>query len=146
MSAGVTLELKGFKEVINVFNKLPTKMQRKALTPALRAGAKIIQTEVKRTMRKDTSKNIKYLKIKSIKRTRTGIGVMIVTGTRDQLGIAGDDPYYYPAIQEYGKKGFSGDRAQRNALRKKKDEATRVIGTRLKLEQEKLISAMKKVR
>ena len=142
----MNLELEGFREVKAVFDNLPLKMQKKAVRPSLRAGAKVIHKDGKRRMAKLTGKNRKFFKVKSIKRSRQSIGVMIITGTREQLGIAGDDPFYYPAIQEHGSKNMKGDKAQTLALRTKRHEAIRAIGTRLSIEQNKIIAAMKKVR
>ena len=35
-------------------------------------------------------------------KTRKKIGVRVSTGTREELGIAADDPYYYPMAVEVG--------------------------------------------
>ena len=44
----------------------------------------------------------KKMKVKAIKRTRTAVGRLVVTPSRDDLGIPAKYPGYYPAFLEFG--------------------------------------------
>lgn len=44
----------------------------------------------------------KNMQVKAIKRTRTAVGRLVVTPTREALEIPKDYPGYYPAFVEYG--------------------------------------------
>lgn len=146
MSKLITLQLDGFEEVIKIFEKLPATLQKKALRPALRAGAKIILKAAKAKSAKLTGKNRRFIKIKSLKRSRKSIGVMIQTGTREQLGIPRDEQGYYPMVLEYGSKNVKRRPFMKPALRENHAAATRAIGKALEKNIEKVVKKAAKKR
>lgn len=139
MSKLFDLELKGFENVLAQFNTLEDKVQKKALRPALRAGAKIIQRAAKSKSPRASGKNRKFIKIKSIKRKRGSVGLMIQTGTRQQLEIPLDKQGYYPMVLEYGSEHVRKQPFMRPALEQNRPKATDAIGKELKKRIEKLV-------
>lgn len=99
---GVSIELLGDRLLVEAFKLLDIKMQKKIARKGLRAGGKIVLAAVKAKVPTKSGKLKKSLKLRSIKRTRTGIGVYIRTGTRAELGISERAKGYYPFSQEYG--------------------------------------------
>lgn len=147
MAKGIAkLELKGFEEVTRVFETLEPKLQKKALRPALRAGAKVIQKDAKRRAHKRSGLNARWIKVKSLKRSRKSIGVSIQTGTREQLGIPASDRGYYPFSEEFGTRTNAPHPYMKPALVTKREEATKAVGDELGKRQNKIIAGMKKVR
>lgn len=142
MSRLFDLELTGFENVLAQFNTLDDKVQKKALRPSLRAGAKIIQKAAKSKSPRLSGKNRKFIKIKSIKRTRKSIGLMIQTGTRQQLGIPLDEHGYYPMVLEYGSKNVRRQPFMKPALEQNRAKAIKAIGKEL----EKRIASIVRVR
>ena len=120
-SAGITLKLDGFEDVIKIFETLDEKMKKKALRPALRDGAKVIQKDAKRRAHKRSGANRKNIKVRAMKRSRTQFGYMVRTGTRKELGIPEDEEYYYPAVEEYGGVNHNAHPYMRPALHTQKD-------------------------
>ena len=144
----ITLELEGFKEVGKVFATLEPKMQKQALRPSLRAGAKVVLFFQKANIPSDTGRWKKSMKIKSLKRSRREIGVNIVSGTRDELGISPDDKHYYPAVIEYGdhRRGIPPRSPLRRGLKFARNQAMNKIGFTLEKKQDAIIKKMKKVK
>ncbi len=137
------LELEGFDELNKTFNALDEKLKKKPLRKALRAGAKVFQVRIKQNASAydDSGRNAKFIKVKSLKRSRTSIGAMVTTGTRDQLQIprlkkAG----YYPFTLEYGahRKGIKATRYMSRAFTSENQKAIRVIAMTLGKEIENL--------
>lgn len=146
MAQGIaTLELTGFDEVIKIFETLEPKLKKKALRPALRAGAKIILAAAKIKAHRFSGLNAKFLKVKSMKRSRKSIGVVIQTGTRQQLKIPGSDKGYYPFSEEYGTKDTPAHPYLRPALKENSMIALQAIGLELGRRQDMIIAKMKKV-
>lgn len=139
------LKISGFDEVLKVFKTLEPKLQKKALRPALRAGAKVIQKSAKQKAHRDSGLNAKFIKVKSLKRSRGQIGVMIQTGTREQLQIPKSDKGYYPFTEEFGTRKRPAHAYMKPALSEKHQEATRAVGKELGKRQDKIIAGMKKV-
>lgn len=139
------LELTGFEEVIRVFETLEPKLQNKAIQPALREGGKVIQISAKQKAHRDSGLNAKFIKVKSLKRSRGRRGVMIQTGTREQLQIPKSDKGYYPFTEEFGTRKRPAHAYMKPALEEKKEEAIRAVGKELGKRQDKIIAAMKKV-
>lgn len=135
------LELAGFEKLAKKFETLEPKLRAKALRPALRAGAKVIQKSAKAKAHKRSGKNAKFIKVKSLKRSRKQIGVAIQTGTRQELNIPRDDQGYYPFTEEYGTKNRSAHPYMRPALVEKRNEATRAVGKELEKRMKKIAEA-----
>lgn len=104
---GFDLQITGIEDVKKMFEALPLAVQKKALRPALRKGAKITLEKAKQLCPAKSGKLRKSLKVRAIKRNRKGIGVVVITGTRQELGIKPDDKSYYPFSLEYGTKNMS---------------------------------------
>lgn len=117
-AAGFEIRITGREALAKAFNALPVAIQRKALRPALRAGAKVMRESVKRTARSMLSKSgspaphvADSLKIKAMKRDRSKrgrVGFVVITAKRPDLEIEGEG--YYPAHVEYGH--LAGPRVQ----------------------------------
>jgi HK97 gp10 family phage protein len=126
---GLTLELKGFEELITKFDQLTLKLQKKYLKPSLKAGAKVIQVAAKNKAHKRSGKNARFIRVKALKRQRgRSVGSSIQTGTREQLGIPRSAKGYYPFSEEYGTKDTPAHPYMRPALAQKRGEAIKRIG------------------
>lgn len=99
---GVDISLIGDKELQKAFKKLHPKLQKKAFKKAARVAAKIVKESAKGKVPVAEGDLKKSIKVKAMKRSRTQVGVRIVAGTREELGIPADSKWYYPAIVEYG--------------------------------------------
>lgn len=98
----ITMKLIGDKKLARKFDKMPKRVQGRTVRRGLRAGAKLIQASALRLVPEDTGALAGTIKVRSGRRRRGRINMIIVTGTRDELGIDSADPYYYPAVVEYG--------------------------------------------
>ena len=135
------IELEGFEELTATFNGLEQKLRKKALRPALRAGAKVILVRAKQNAPSDSGRMRKYMKVVALKRSRTEIGVQVVNGTRDQLQIPKTKKAgYYPTVVEFGahKRNIKGSRSFTRAFLSEKQKAIRAIAQRMKQEIEKI--------
>lgn len=83
------------------FKALPEKLQKNYIRRAIRKAGKIVLADAKTNVPVLTGRLRDTLRIKSFSR-KTSVGVKIETGTREDLGIAPDDPYFYPAVLEFG--------------------------------------------
>lgn len=110
--AGFTIQITGQDALAKVFNALPVQIQRKALRPALRAGAKVLREYVKAEARSTFVKSASpaphvadTINIKAFKRDRSQrgrVGFLVITGKKEQLGIGANRDSYYPAHVEFG--------------------------------------------
>ena len=98
----VSLRLFGVKDLDAKFKKLPDRLQKKILRQSMRIAAKDVKAAVKAAVPKDTGRLRRGIEIKSIKRSRSLVGVIVRTKTREHFGISADSKWYYPAIIEYG--------------------------------------------
>lgn len=147
MAKGIArLELKGFEELGKAFDSLEPQMQKKALRPALRAGARVIQKAAKQKAHTHSGLNAKWIKVKSLKRSRGSIGVSVQTGTREQLGIPRSAKGYYPFSEEYGTRTKAAHPYMRPALSENVLQATDAIGKELEKRLDFIVSKLKKVR
>ena len=138
------LEVKGFKAVIKTFNVLDDNLQRKVLRQALRSGAKIIQKAAKaKSPVGITGNNKKFIKIKSLKRSRVTVGVAVVTGTREQLGIPRDEFGYYPMVLEYGSKHVKKQPFMKPALEQNREKVIKEIAKKIEAGIEKILRGKK---
>ena len=83
-----------------------------------------------------------------MKRSRKAIGIHIVTGTREVLGITPEDKFYYPTVQEFGDKvrGIPGRHDMRRAYLQQRKNAVKAIAKTLGKKQDEIVRKMKKVR
>lgn len=99
------------------------KLERKLKRMALATQRKIVRAGINKAMKqvKDRAKELVPVdtgklrdSIKQKRRTRRGISrAMVVTGTREELGIGANERGFYPAVLEYGTR----DRTARPYLR-----------------------------
>ena len=138
------LKIEGFEEVFKTLDTLDDKLQGKIMRPALRVGATIIEKAAKaKSPVGITGKNKRFIKVKALKRSRKTIGVMIQTGTREQLGIPRDEFGYYPMVLEFGSKNQKKDPFMKPALQQNHAKATSAIGKEVKSGLKKLLKGKK---
>lgn len=87
---------------------LPDKLERKILIRAMRQVGKFYMALAKARAPRDTGKLGATMKVRSLKRRKGRVGVMIQTGTRTQLGIDPKQRGYYPAHTEFGHRDRAG--------------------------------------
>ncbi len=110
-NASIDLSLIGDKELRKAFKKMPLTFRRRILRKAFKEVAADILQDARSLVpvsaddqRKRGGMHLRdTLKIENLKRTKgKKIGVIVVTGTREELGIDPEDKYYYPAAIELG--------------------------------------------
>lgn len=97
--ARTTVELHGDVELIRKLNSLPGRVQRGAFRTAARKSGKILASEQKRRAPVESGQTKRAIKVRAIKRTRTGVGVTVGTSQKDYTG-----DQFYAAFVEYGHK------------------------------------------
>lgn len=103
----IDLKLLGDKALQRNIDKLTNAVQKKIVRKALRAEGKLLLADIKarilsiRVTGRHTDPLARLTKLRAIKRSRSRIGVQIVTPTRDELGIP-KDAGYWPAHMELG--------------------------------------------
>ena len=109
------------KALLRELDGLPEKLQTKALRQALRDKGKEILQDARGNAREITPRLARSIKLRTLKsKTRGNIGVAIMTGTREELGISPSDRYYWPAAIELGTKHIRPRVFMRRALAKHK--------------------------
>lgn len=101
----VDISFTGDKELIRAFRKLgDEKVQKRFARGALKKGAEIIMHDWEFRIPVLTGALLSSVELVAGKRSkrRGSLGWFITTGSREQLGISPKDPFYYPAVQEYG--------------------------------------------
>jgi len=129
----VDISLLGDKALARKLHRLSVVTQRKVVRPALRAGAKPVLATALELVHRLTGGLAATLKIRALPRNRRGFfGVQVRTGTRRELGIAEDDPNFWPMALEYGHRSNWGGRVPpypylRPAMDQNRGKATRII-------------------
>lgn len=122
------------KEVRVAVRRLPRIVLGKAARRAFRAGAKIMKKGMRdQIVQKglvDTGALRDNITIFSTG-GRKGVAFKIATGTREKMGIAADDPYYYPAALEFGTPTIPPQRFIRDAFLLNAKAAERTINRQL---------------
>lgn len=95
------IELKGFEELGKALQVLPRVMRDRLVKRVMRKVGRIVQEKAQVNAPVDTG-NLRDHITFSIQQKRAWIIARVRTGTRAAMGVAADDPWYYPAIQEYG--------------------------------------------
>lgn len=98
----IDITLLGDKALQAKLDRIEQRVQKKIMRKALRDGGRPVLAAAKAKVRVDSGALKQGLKLRAVKRSRTTFGVYIRTPTRAELGIAEDDPGYYPAVIEYG--------------------------------------------
>lgn len=129
MARAVDIRILGDKKLQRKLSKLQTKVQAKTMRDASKkALIPVAKTAWDRAPFK-TGKMRDSLKIVV---ARKGVGAILKTGTRRQLGISADDPYYYPAAIEYGTNKIQPFAFLRGALHDRKPEALRILANEIR--------------
>lgn len=123
----INIELLGEPELQRKLDALDRKVQRKVVRKAIREGAKPVLAAAKAKVPVDTGALKAGLKLRALKRSRTGFGVYIRTPTRAELDIPDDDESYYPAVVEYGAEFSPPQPYMRPAMDENRDRATAKI-------------------
>lgn len=127
--ASVDIRILGDAKLSSALLKLENNVQKKLLRKAMRPAIKIIKKRaegnISRSKEKEGGKHLKdTLKIRAIsrkKRRKGVVGLSIVTGTREALGLSSDSKkdFYYPSAVELGytTRGGKKIKGQRNIIR-----------------------------
>ena len=132
MALAFDISVLGSAEIERKLGNLAVKVQRKVMRKAMRKAAKPILETAKSLVPVDEGKLRRSLKIRALKRRRGSFGVQVKTGTRDELGIAPDDPYYYPMAVETGTNKVAARPYLRPALKLNRTESLNILARELK--------------
>ncbi len=140
----IEISIGGGRELARAMRELPrvagTRVVRKAITKAMRP----VRREVLARTPVLTGALKRGIKTRAFKAARRSfiIGRVLLFPTREDLGIAADDPYYYPAAVEYGHDSVEGVNFLRGGFDAAEGEAlqilTREIGIGIEREAKKL--------
>jgi HK97 gp10 family phage protein len=116
----VSIKMTGDKELQAMLSALPEDIQRKLVKSSIRKGAERLRTAASRLApRSREKKHGKHMadtfKVRVFNR-RGKVGAKVAVGTRTELGIDPKDPYFYPAIVEYGSKNLPAHHPMRSAM------------------------------
>ncbi len=94
----------GIKEIDKKLKRLEPKVQKKVLRQSMRAGLKIVQTEMKSQIPVDKGLARKNIKVRALKRSRKRIGMEVRVAAAPGLVVtsASGKRFFYPAGIEYG--------------------------------------------
>lgn len=102
MAQAFDISLLGDKELQRQFQQLPLVVQRKLLRQSFRAALRPVLAAARARAPKVTGRMARTLRLRAMKRRRGQLGLMIISGTREALGIPPDSRSYYPAHVELG--------------------------------------------
>ena len=130
----VDISLLGDKALSKKLRRLETKVQKKIVRKALRAGARPILASAKALvpysegLRRRSGKHLRdTLKLRALKARKGRFGVQVLTGTREELGIAANESGYYPLSLEYGGGNAPAQPYLRPALDMNRVRSTRIV-------------------
>jgi HK97 gp10 family phage protein len=115
-------------EVAARLQALPDAVERRLLSRALREGGKVVLPVARSLTPVRSGRLRRSLKLRAMRRKKGRVGVLIFTGTREELQISGKDPYYYPTAVELGTSKRRARPYLRPALFRTREQATEVIG------------------
>lgn len=126
--ARLDISLIGDAELATKLGGLTDKLERKVVRQAIRKAAQLILRDAKQRAPVESGALRRNIRIKALRRSRRRVGFNVQTGTREQMGISPDDPFYYPALVELGVPGrIEGRRFMRDALRDNRDQALKIM-------------------
>ena len=131
MAKGFDISIVGDKKLIRKFKTLEAKTQKKFVRKALRAAGKPVLAAAKQKVPVREGKLKKSLKLRAIKRSRTGVGVLIKTGNREELGIKPGEKGFYPFSVEYGTANTPEQSYLRAGMDENRDKALKILGDEL---------------
>lgn len=89
-------------ELVRALEALPDNLERKVLQRAMRDSASFLLPLARARAPKRTGATAHTLFVRAMPRRKGRVGYLLLTGTRADLGIPADAPYYYPAAAEFG--------------------------------------------
>jgi len=137
--AGIDISLLGDEALSKLLARLSGPVQRRVVSKAMRASAKRIQGHVVSNLSGspvhvrsgDLRAAFSGARVRAGKGKRGVIRLGIEWPTRDKLGIAADDPYFYPTAIEYGHARASAKPFMRPAVDDHESEEHRRIGSEI---------------
>jgi len=141
MAAGVDISLIGNKQMQRKLRRLGKLIQKKIVKKALREGARPVLKSAQANAPVDTGLLKRSLKLRVLKTKRGGdvFGVGVMTGSRDQLDIAPDDPYYSPTAVEFGHGEVPAQPFMRPAMDMNRQRSADIIADVIKAEIKKAV-------
>ena len=95
--------LNGTKELARLLSSLPKAMEEEIVAEACDAGAEIVLASIQSRAPVLTGQLRQKMRIVPARTRYRGLmSALVTTPTRAELGVAKDDPYYWPAALEYG--------------------------------------------
>jgi len=107
------VHLTGAKAIALALGKLETKLSRKVATKALRAGAKVVQTEAKRIAPVQSGALRKSIKVRAGKNHKTYRSIIVGSGAK---WFTGDK--FYAAFVEFGHRSGKASNSIRRARKR----------------------------
>lgn len=102
MAQAFDISLLGDRELQQQFRALPLAVQRKLLRQSFREALRPVLTAARAAAPRLTGRLARTLRLRALKRRRGRLGMMVISGTRESLGIPASHPWYYPAHVELG--------------------------------------------
>jgi HK97 gp10 family phage protein len=118
------------KDLLRALDEIKTGPRKAIISKAFTAAARPIVAMARVLAPKKTGKLRRYIKSRKLPVRQAGrknVIRTITTGTREELGIKPDDPYYYPAAIEFGKKGEHAMPFMRPAFDQNLGNTTRIV-------------------
>lgn len=126
MAKTIDVMVFGDKQLQRRLSNLILKLQRKVVRKSLREAARPIHAASKAKCPVLTGRLRKSIKLRAMRRARGRFGMRIITGTREELGIPADEPYYYPAAVETGHGNVPAYPFLRPALHENRGKALKI--------------------
>ena len=120
------ISLLGGKELGAALAALPEAVERKVLNAAIKQGTTFVKTIIAARLprsakhRRSGAHLADTLKVKAFKRRKGRVGYMVQAGTREELGIPANDPFYFPTVLEFGAKNRPPHPVWRQAMNEAK--------------------------
>jgi hypothetical protein len=105
MGNGFDVTFIGDQNVARAFKRLQGPEARKLFSKSALKALKPVLSAARAMAPKLTGKLAATMSIRMRKNTKDLVSAWVTTGTRQKLGIAADDPYYYPMAVEAGHGG-----------------------------------------
>jgi HK97 gp10 family phage protein len=140
-AGAVNISLLGDKELQSRLDGLEPAVAKKIVRKAIRVIGNDIRNDARALAPVKTGALRRSIKVRAIRRSRGRMGVIVRTGTREELGIENDDKGYYPAVQEYGSETVPARPYLRPALDHNQEKGVRkmarLIGELIETEAER---------
>lgn len=123
------VKIEGLEELLKALDQFPKNLQKKALRPALREGAKVIHKQAKRFVPVDEGDLKRSLKVRAAKRNRKGIVAVNVQTSSEANVFSGEQ--FYGAFVEFGTSKTPAQPFLRPALDTSATEAKEAVADKL---------------